>query len=112
MSTDSISITAGHVGLVLLGDGDLESSFYMEIPTDTINANSLNAASYLLFVGWCVLGVEGILSLKPGGAELNPNDNIEEEEIYYYVRAEGVFAVNNGVWQYTYPVLSKMNCML
>ena len=91
-STDSstnISISAGHVGLVLLTDGD--SSFYLEIPLDTINANSLDAVQYLLFVGWCVLGVEGLLSLQPEGEELDREDDIEEEGIYYYVSDRGVF---------------------
>jgi hypothetical protein len=105
----TISITAGHVGLVLLGSGDSESSFYLEIPVDTINANSLDAASYLRFVAWCVLGVEGMLSLEPGGEELGPEVVIREEDIYYYIREEGLFAVNSGIWQYTYPALSQMN---
>lgn len=92
MSSDStISITAGHVGLVLLGDGDSKSSFYLEIPVDTVNANSVDAASYLRFVAWCVLGVEGILSLEHGGEALDLEDDIQEEGIYYYVREEGVF---------------------
>ena len=82
-STDStnISISEGHVGLVLLTDGD--SSFYLEIPLVAINANSLDAAKYLLFVGWCVMGAEGLLSLQPDGEELDVD--IEEEGIYYYL---------------------------
>jgi hypothetical protein len=72
---------------VLLTDGD--SSFYLEIPLVTINANSLDAVKYLLFVGWCVLGAEGLLSLQPDGEELDVD--IEEEGIYYYVRDRGVF---------------------
>jgi len=93
MSSDStISIAAGHVGLVLLGDGDSGSSFYLEIPVVAINANSLDPARYLLFVAWCVLGAEGMLSLEHGGEALGPEVNIQEECIYYYVREpeEGV----------------------
>ncbi len=63
----------------------------LEIPLDSINANCLDAAQYLLFVGWCILGVEGVLSLKPDGEERDPNDYIVEQGIYHYVRDEGVF---------------------
>ena len=91
MSTMNISISEDHVGLVLLSDHDGDSSFYLEIPLDSINANCLDAARYLLFVGWCILGVEGVLSLEPDGQERDSDDDIVEQEIYYYVRHEGVF---------------------
>jgi hypothetical protein len=101
-STINIPIEEGHVGLVLL-EGDNEV-FYLHIPLDRINANSLDAARYLLFIGWCVLGVEGTLS--ESGRELGLDDVIEEMGIYYYVRDEdGMFAVNIGIWQNTHLII-------
>ncbi|KAK2462242.1 hypothetical protein APHAL10511_005738 [Amanita phalloides] len=90
-----ISIKPNHVGLVLLNHVD--SPFYLEIPLDTIKRNCLDPARYLRFVGWCVLGVEGKLSLEPAvdsdeGAEAEDAEvrDIEANTIYYYVRDENV----------------------
>ena len=94
----SISISENHVGLVLLSDDD--SFFYLEVPLDIIRANCLDATRYLLFLGWCILGVEGVLSLGPDGQEhWHDADGgiIVEQKIYYYVRLghdKGVFCSN------------------
>jgi len=88
-TTSTISIPEGHVRLVLLNDADL--SFYLEIPLTVIPSLCLDSVKYLLFLGWCILGVEGILSLDPDGEKLDPDYDIEDREIYYYVLDEGIF---------------------
>jgi hypothetical protein len=37
-----------------------------------------------MFLGWCVLGTEGILSLEHNGTEI-PTDGGLDANIYYYV---------------------------
>jgi hypothetical protein len=66
--------------MAFLSDGD--SFFYLEIHLDSINANCLDAARYLLFVGWCILGVEDVLSLKPNGQERDSDGDLVEQETY------------------------------
>lgn len=86
----SIFISEDHVGLVLLSDGD--SSFYLEIPLDSVDANCLDAARYLLFVGWCIMGVEGVLPLEPDGQEHDLVGEIVEQAIMSDMKV--CFAVN------------------
>ena len=98
-SGPGISIPEGHVGLVLLEDNDDSSKFYLQIPLDAINSLCLNPVKYLLFLGWCIFGVEGRLTLGSGGQdteELNSDDNpeLEDKRIYYYVTDEGIAIID------------------
>jgi hypothetical protein len=61
----SFSVPPDHVGLVLLHEED--SSFYLQIPLHIIGSLCLKPLKYLLFLGWCILGIEGVLALEPGG---------------------------------------------
>ena len=88
-SSDSASeykIPNDHVALVLLEDRG--SSFYLQVPLTIIRASCLKPLKYLLYLGWCILSAEGVLSL-----ERDDNDGIDTDkdavggEIYYYVLA-------------------------
>jgi hypothetical protein len=46
---------AGFVQLVLWENED----FYLEIPVEIVNNVCLRPLKYLLYIGWCVLGVIG-----------------------------------------------------
>jgi hypothetical protein len=83
---DRVTVQRGHVGLVLLRNGN--SSLYLEIPLDTINGLCLRPRKYLRFLGWCILGVEGVLALQAGGNGIDDNGGLTNRGIYHYVPAE------------------------
>ena len=76
----------GHVRLILLEEET--SSFHLDVPLDIINSLCLKPLKYLLFLGWCILGVEGVLAWEHDGDEISTDGNLDEHEIYYYVRPE------------------------
>ncbi|KIM36071.1 hypothetical protein M413DRAFT_78713 [Hebeloma cylindrosporum] len=86
MST--IVVPAGHVALVLLEVGN--SSFYLEIPIAKINSLCLKPRKYLLYIGSCVLGVDGILARVRDDVEINTDGGLDDQGIYYYVVAEDI----------------------
>lgn len=83
-----ISVHEGHVALVLLPverspDGKY---FYLEIPIDIINSLCLRPRKYLCYLGWCILGNNGILSFEHNGNEIDdPHGGVQGGEVYYYV---------------------------
>ena len=83
-----ISVHEGHVALVLLPverspDGKY---FYLEIPIDIINSLCLRPRKYLRYLGWCILGNNGILSFEHNGNEIDdPHGGVQGGEVYYYV---------------------------
>jgi len=72
-----------HVRLILLNDAD--SSFYLEIPIAVINPLCLKPRKYLVFLGWCILGIDGVLAVDDGGDEINTDGGLDAGGIYYYV---------------------------
>lgn len=40
---------------------------------------------YLIFLGWCILGVEGVLPLEHNGEGIETDGDLDPEGIYYYV---------------------------
>jgi hypothetical protein len=65
------------------------SNFYLEIPVAIINSFCLRR-----FLGWCILGNTGKLSLVRGGEEIDdPDGGVEDREVYYYImnNSYGVF---------------------
>ncbi|KAF8713536.1 hypothetical protein AX14_012944 [Amanita brunnescens Koide BX004] len=79
-----VTVPRGHVGLVLLQNGN--SSFYLEIPLNTINGLCLRPRKYLRFLGWCILGVEGVLALQAGGDGISDNGDLTNRRgVYHYV---------------------------
>jgi hypothetical protein len=71
----------GCVRLVLVR----EQQFYLEIPINIIRSLCLKPRKYLLFLGWCILGVEGILSLLPDGEEVELEGSLDDRGVYYFV---------------------------
>ena len=89
MASES-SVATGHVRLYLVVEED--SMFYLEIPLDVIHALCLNHRKYLLYLGWCILGVEGSLSLLDARGKyrrIPPVGNLDEERYYYIVTDRG-----------------------
>lgn len=83
-----ISVPAGHVALVLLEIGD--SSFYLEIPLDVIRSLCLKPRKYLLFLGWCIFGVEGTLARTRRGHELTTDGTLVDGGIYHFLMKGGL----------------------
>jgi len=81
--SDTASIEAGHVRLILLHDAN--SSFHLDIPLEIIESLCLKPLKYLLFLGWCILGAEGVLAYERDGNEIDTDGNLGEHEIYYFV---------------------------
>jgi hypothetical protein len=84
-STSIISVPDGHIALILMHDD--QSSFYLEVPLSTINSLCVKPLKYLLYLGWCVLGVEGGLALQFSGSGIDENGGLDNGGIYYYVTA-------------------------
>ena len=76
------SVEVGHVRLVLLHDEN--SSFHLDISLDIIESLCSKPLKYLHFLGWCILGVEAVLTYRPDGDEVDTDSNLSEHEIYYY----------------------------
>lgn len=53
----------GHVRLFLAADQHI----YLDIPLSVITPLCVDPKKYLLFLGWCILGVEGELEELPYG---------------------------------------------
>ena len=78
------SIPQGSVGLVLLREG--ESSFYLKVPIDIINSLCSRPLKYLLFLGWCILGIDGVLALSSGDVGIdNMEGGLNDGGTYHYV---------------------------
>ena len=84
-----VQVPAGHVWLVLLRKN--QSYFYLEIPIATIRPLCLKPFKYLLFLAWCILGVEGALALAPQGEEIDTDskEDLEDRRRYYFIMEEG-----------------------
>jgi len=92
----AISVPEGHVALILLQVG--ASSFYLQIPLNIIDSLCLKPRKYLLFLGWCILGVEGVLARKRHGNEIPLNGNLINQGIYHYVAASpGMFSLTTSL---------------
>jgi len=77
------AVPIGYVHLNLVCQDN--SWFYLQIPIAVINSLCLKPYKYLKFLGWCILGAEGVLSLEDGGNEVEINGTLDTEGIYYYV---------------------------
>jgi hypothetical protein len=68
----------GHVRLIILHEEDV------------IRLLCLNPRKYLLYLGWCILGVEGELALEHNCDGIGTDGDLDDRGIYYYV-AQGRF---------------------
>jgi hypothetical protein len=71
---------AGHVHLVLFERQP--NSFYLEIPLRVIRDVCRHPPKYLRYLGWCVLGVEGLLQGQ--GHRVNLNSELIDMGVYHY----------------------------
>jgi hypothetical protein len=83
-SSPALPVAPGHVRLTLIRDAN--SYFFLEIPRDRIVALCLKPLRYLLFLGWCILGTEGVL--HHNGAEIGTNGNLDVGGIYHYTASD------------------------
>ena len=60
---------------------------------------------YLLSLGWCILGVEGVLGLEHGGEGIDLDGSLDDQGIYHYVAAAGL-----GTFSSMMSLLSCMHC--
>lgn len=86
-SASADPVPTGYVRLVLMDEKDLP--FYLQIPLDIIASLCLKPRKYLVFLGWCILGIEGGLALNRDGERIEVDGVLEDEGIYYYVASEG-----------------------
>ena len=105
--SDTPIIEEGHVRLILLQAEN--SSFHLDIPLEIIQRLCLKPLKYLRFLGWCIFGVEGVLAYESDGDAIDTNGNLQEHEIYYYVRPDdaGAFSLTMPLSlcaQHTYDV--------
>ena len=61
-----------------------DPSFYLQIPLEIINSLCLKPRKYLLFLGWCILGTEGVLARTYGGDEIDTDGILHNQGTYYY----------------------------
>ena len=98
MSSSNIPvIDVGHVRLILLHDENC--SLYLDIPLIIIESLCLKPLKYLLFLGWCILGVEGVLAYESDEDEVDTDGILSAREIYYYN------AEDAGTFSLTIPLL-------
>ena len=71
----------GSVHLVLLSQ---ENPFYLEIPTAIITPLCLRPRKYLRYLGWCVLGVIGVLQ-DGQRSEIALDGELVDQGVYYYI---------------------------
>src|ERR1700719_2538147 len=96
MPSESDSVEPGHVHLVLLyQEGPF---FYLQIPLNIIDSLCRKPRKYLIFLGWCILGVDGKLTLAPGSNEIGTDGALDDQGIYYYSPNEaiGKFSLLSG----------------
>ncbi|KAJ7645768.1 hypothetical protein B0H17DRAFT_1022794 [Mycena rosella] len=73
-----------HVRLVLLPSND----FSLEIPIDLVPTLCTRPVKFLRFLGWCILGAVGVVSMEPAGSAISDDASLEERGVYFYVLPE------------------------
>ena len=71
----------GFIHLILLSQ---ENPFYLEIPTAIVATVCLSPRKYLRYLGWCVLGVIGVLNDEQGN-EIVLDGELVDQGVYQYV---------------------------
>jgi hypothetical protein len=61
-SPDASPVPTGCVRLFLIYKEE-DLPFYLQIPLNVITSVCLKPRKYLVFLGWCILGIEGDLAL-------------------------------------------------
>jgi hypothetical protein len=72
---------SGFIHLVLLSQ---QSPFYLQIPTAIVPTLCLSPRKYLRYLGWCVLGVIGVLKDEQGN-EIALDGELVDQGVYHYI---------------------------
>ena len=72
---------SGFIHLILLSQ---ENPFYLEIPIAIVSTLCLSPRKYLRYLGWCVLGVDGVLKDEQGN-EIALNGELLDQGVYHYI---------------------------
>ena len=75
---------SGFLHLILLSQE--EDPFYLEIPIEFVATVCLKPLKYLRYLGWCVLGVIGVLEDEQGN-EIELNGELADQGVYHYTQA-------------------------
>jgi hypothetical protein len=98
-------ILPGHVRLILV----CQPQFYLEIPLNIICSLCLKPRKYLVFLGWCILGVEGGLAERHGSEQMELNGALDDRGLYYYVTPEDT---GKRSMRHCCPVCTKLTIAL
>ena len=72
---------SGFIHLILLSQ---EIPFYLEIPIAIVSTVCLSSRKYLRYLGWCVLGVDGVLKDEQGN-EIALDGELVDQGVYHYI---------------------------
>lgn len=72
---------SGFIHLVLLSQ---QNPFYLEIPTAIVGTVCLSPRKYLRYLGWCVLGIIGVLKDEQGN-EIALDGELVDQGVYHYI---------------------------
>ena len=101
-------IPSGHFGLILFTrektQEEPRAHFYLTVPVELVYNLCVKPRKYLLYLGWCILGVEGSLALESTGEILDVDGDVDESEIYRYV--------TTGMLLFTDSAISTRNLFL
>jgi hypothetical protein len=80
----TIDVPNNHVSLVLPLVKGSSKQFHLQIPLEIIHSLCSKPCKYLIYLGWCILGVEGQLTLRRGGNIINRDGDLANRGVYYY----------------------------
>ena len=96
-------IASGHIRLILV-----HPWFYLDIPLNIINTLCLKPHKYLRFLGWCILGIDGVVAESHSSREdIGPDGDLNEGESYCYVTRG-----HTGKWSFFPLLLSCLHAKL
>jgi len=77
-------VPSGRIRLVLVRN----PQFYLEIPINIMCSLCLKPRKYLVFLGWCILGIEGGLAERRDSEQIELDRALDDRGLYYYVTRE------------------------
>jgi len=73
----------GKIWLILYKPSDNQGNFYLHIPIYIIEPLCLRPRKYLRYLGWCVLGINGRVTL--GTQDIGDEGELVDQGVYHYV---------------------------
>lgn len=76
----------GKIRLILYSPANSADSLYLDIPTSIPTSLCQHPRKYLRYLGWCILGVEGLVSMDSPDSEDNIGNEgtLEDRGVYRY----------------------------